>query len=130
LIANAQETAQKNGKSFFYERVLEFSYATIKGVCITKLLKSLYPIVDKYMPSKAKYLRTLPVFFFYMSLGCAGFFRLNFVSETKRNEAKRSKKIPLHFFFAWFALVFSLPFHIKPIFSVDIEEKIILRRGL
>ena len=31
LIANAQETAQKNRKSFFYDCILEFNYATIKG---------------------------------------------------------------------------------------------------
>jgi hypothetical protein len=36
----------KKRKIFFYECVLEFNYATNQRVCITKLLKSLYPNVQ------------------------------------------------------------------------------------
>jgi hypothetical protein len=42
LKINAPKTAQKT-ENLFYKHVLEFSYATIKRVSVTKVLKSLYP---------------------------------------------------------------------------------------
>ncbi len=56
LIANAQETAQKNGKSFLW-MCLRILLGNHQRICITKLLKSLYPNAHPlsiHLPSPVK----------------------------------------------------------------------------
>ncbi len=91
LWSQTRKNGSKNGKPFYYELLLEFSYGTINGLVLTKLLKSLYP--NPYLNAdRIQHFMSMPI-----RSGCRSGSRSR-VLMTKNNEKiTAEKKLNLQF---------------------------------